>query len=898
MQTDLKFITVSKSLYRRINLFFDRCMPHPNKAYIFVSLCFLFISNHVIAQSVAPPVITPKPNIVVKLDPTGNYTFQITDLATVNTPGTNVPVIDINPQKLTCADLGNKLVTVTATIYVPTPSAVSFSGIVGLVSDPAGNLVVADVGSTNLKYIGTRGNVTRMTYGDNSPYSDGSGTQTPAPYVVAVARDKAGNIYWAANNAGEHDIFEITPQGIITNIISNYNGLPTSQDGIGVSASLSDIVGMIVDDQGTIYITESDNKFRRIDPDRTITTIAGSSFGGSGFRDGTGGIALFNNPTGIAMDANGNFYIADKNNSAIRMVTPAGVVSTFAGGASGFTDGTGILAKFSSISGLTIDAQGNLYVADAGNNAIRKVSPSGIVTTIAGNGTAGLSNGNGTAATFSNPVAIAVDGSGTLYVDDKGNNVVRKITSSGVVTTYAGSGTPGDAIGNILPVVAASTEQIPVIVAGTLTVNPYPNTPLSIGAPCPAVLPDYTKVMTYADNCSSVVTFTQSPAAGTPVTSTAPITVTITARDGVNATSTISFVVTPDGTPLPVPAVSITVAANTICAGAPVTFTASSPNAGNLAYQWQVNGVNVGTGKASFTSTMINDKDIVTCILFVGSGCTVSVISNAIAMNVNANLTPAVTIRLVSAGFCLGQNTVFMATPVNGGSAPSYQWLVNNLNAGINSPVFQSTTLVNDDLVTCIITNNDNTCLAQRTGLSNLIPVIVSPGVLPSLTIKSSVTGEICAGTPVTFTVTAKNEGVAPVYQWQVNGKNTGVTAPVFSSSTLANNDAVTCTLAASGPCVASPVVTSNCISVNVGAQIITAVNISPQQVFLYRYARNFFGISGRHSPESNLPMAGKWEECGNKQHKLYQHLIKQRRPGNLFGKCSRLPGTSHQPAG
>jgi sugar lactone lactonase YvrE len=195
---------------------------------------------------------------------------------------------------------------------------------------------------------------------------------------------------------------------------------------------------------GNMYVADQQNhRIRKITPAGLVSTLAGS--GEWGFADGASGVAQFNGPNGIAVDASGNVYVADDMNHRIRKITPAGVVSTLAGnGTAGFNNGTGEAAQFYAPMGIAIDASGNLYVADGGNHRIRKVTPAGVVTTFAGNGTAGYVNGAGVAAQFNSPTDVAVDASGNMYVADLNNRRIRKITPAGFVTTFAGSGADGN----------------------------------------------------------------------------------------------------------------------------------------------------------------------------------------------------------------------------------------------------------------------------------------------------------------------------------------------------------------------------------------------------------------------------------------------------------------------
>jgi gliding motility-associated-like protein len=217
-------------------------------------------------------------------------------------------------------------------------------------------------------------------------------------------------------------------------------------NGTLTSASFNQPRDVTVDNSGNTYIIDDNNVVRKVSPAGVVTVFAGS--GALGSANGTGTSATFRYMLGIVTDANGNVYVTDSNNNMIRKITPAGVVTTLAGtGSVGATNGPGATATFHTPFGIGIDASDNLYVADMFNNMIRKITPAGVVSTVAGNGSYGSSDGISTSANFSQPEDVTVDAAGNLFVVDAGNNKVRKITPAGVVTTFAGSGQQGNADG-------------------------------------------------------------------------------------------------------------------------------------------------------------------------------------------------------------------------------------------------------------------------------------------------------------------------------------------------------------------------------------------------------------------------------------------------------------------
>lgn len=217
-----------------------------------------------------------------------------------------------------------------------------------------------------------------------------------------------------------------------------------SADGVGAAASFNNPTGVAVDAAGFVYVADRHNfKIRKISPSGEVSTFAGS--GERDYVDGLGEEAAFRKPTGLAFDAVGNLYVTDTNNHRIRMVTPEGLVSTVAGsGQIAFADGTGSAAAFNYPASLAVSPEGNVIVADTANHRIRKVTPQGVVTTLAGTGVEGGADGNALEATFRYPTGVAVDGAGNVYVADFGNNKFRKISPAGEVSTLAGAGTLGN----------------------------------------------------------------------------------------------------------------------------------------------------------------------------------------------------------------------------------------------------------------------------------------------------------------------------------------------------------------------------------------------------------------------------------------------------------------------
>ncbi len=266
-----------------------------------------------------------------------------------------------------------------------------------------------------------------------STQGDSNGTGTAAQFSLPndIVIDATGNMY--VSDVFNNKIRKITPAGLVSTFAGSTEG---DQDGTGSNAKFKNPRGIAIDASGIIYVADTgNNKIKKITTAGVVSTFVGSV---AGDLNATGTNARLYGPWGLVFDSSGTLYVSDINNNKIKKISLIGVVSNFAGSTEGDQDGAGTVAKFTTLRGLAIDAQGNIYVADAGNHKIKKITFTGSVSTFVGS-TVGDFNATGTTAKLDTPIGLAFDSSGNLFVSEFGNHKIKKITPLGIVSTVAGT---------------------------------------------------------------------------------------------------------------------------------------------------------------------------------------------------------------------------------------------------------------------------------------------------------------------------------------------------------------------------------------------------------------------------------------------------------------------------
>ncbi|MBC7545113.1 MAG: hypothetical protein H7338_20495 [Candidatus Sericytochromatia bacterium] len=289
----------------------------------------------------------------------------------------------------------------------------------GLAFDPDGNLIVAEQGSTRLRRITAAGQVTTLV-GGTEGFLDGPLAIARFSHPINLAIDRLGLIY-VADAFGSHRIRRVNLASGVTTVVGGTQGFA---DGAAPQVHMNNPTALAVNADGSIYVADAgNNRIRVLFPDGRMTTLAG---GNKGFADGNGAAAQFDNPTGIALDTDGTVLVADTGNHRIRRVLPTGTVTTVSGSVAGHADGAALSAKFNGPVGLTVDRKRNVLITDSSNHMVRALTPSGQVITLAGSRD-GFAEGVGAAAQFSSPLGVVADANGNIYVADLANQRIRRL---------------------------------------------------------------------------------------------------------------------------------------------------------------------------------------------------------------------------------------------------------------------------------------------------------------------------------------------------------------------------------------------------------------------------------------------------------------------------------------
>lgn len=701
-------------------------------------------------------------------------------------------------------------------------------------------------------------------------YSGDGGLATDAKlgdmYYCYPAFDKAGNMYIAQNFA--NTIRKVDKTGKITTIAGTYNVIGyTGDGGSAVNALLYHPTALAVDKDDNIIISDRNGDvLRKIDPSGIITTISGQFTINCGVGDG-GPLAQaqFQAISAITADRLGNLYISDFGCNTVRKVNSSGIITTIAGGGGyGFAGdgGPATSAKLAYPEKVAVDNAGNVYIPDGQNHRIRKVNTSGIITTIAGNGTNGYSGDGGpaTLASFSFPGAVVIDTDGNLYIGDY-NNVIRKIDPSGTITAYAGTGNfgyTGDG-GPALLADLAFTE-------GRISIDDNNN--IYFDDENHAVVRKISNCLTAsitAQSVHSILCNTGNTVFTIKATNTNGYKWQLNSGSGWNdisdnglyngtATNTLSITgadVTMDGnlyrcmatnscgnvfspfdtltvTAPFAPALSISANSDTSCKGFAVIYTATAVNGGSSpTYQWKKNGLDVGNNAAVYTDNTLSNGDIISCLLTSNRNCVTksTAVSNNITAVINPVLTPSITITPSTNNVCYGVAVSFSSVVTNAGDSPKYQWKKNRLNVGTNAAAYSDNALNSEDMITCLLTTSYS-CAANPTALSNSISMSITPLSTPSVVINSSATS-VCPGTSVTYSTVVSPATATISYQWQKNRLPVGTDTTAYIDNHIIQGGIINCKIIVSGSCLTSTNAVSNSILANVFPSPVVALDHS-----------------------------------------------------------------------
>ena len=608
------------------------------------------------------------------------------------------------------------------------------------------------------------------------------------------------------------------------------------------SASFGNAFGIAVDSAGNVFVTDNYyNVIRKIKADGTISTICGN---GVPFFSGDGGpasAAKIQAPYLMVSDAAGNIYFADAGNKRIRKIDTFGIITTVAGNGNGMLsysgdNGQATNAAIGSSSGICFDRLGNMYIGD-GNSRVRKVSPSGVITTLAGNGfvTYGGDGGPATAASIDGTGGLAADTALTVYFSDRNNSEVRKVKTSGIISALAGivnspggtgdggiatnakvnfsNGVKVDVNGNIF-IVDQGNNRIRKVNATTGIITNFAGSPVGAGGyagdggpPTAAKFTSPTDIC-FGTNGKIYICDKGPGSSGT----------------GGRRIREIFYVDTFHITANP---------GTVLCGTALATFAAHPRNAYySFSYQWAINGVPAGTNSPNYAPAVLHDNDIITCSLIdTANGGMLLAVSDTIQMTIQPPILPQVFVTSSGDTVCAGETVTLSATAVNGGSAPHFDWFVFSAPIG-TGPILSYIPNVGD-IVTCVLTSSDPCALPHTTQVTRTM--FVNPSYHPDITLLTVPGSTITyLGEFITMFSTVTYGGSSPTFQWyEHNMPIPGATSSSYFSE-IYTPDTFYCVVHSNAICVVPSIDTSNYVYIGTGSLGVENVSDNGERIGLY----------------------------------------------------------------
>ncbi|HKG06081.1 MAG TPA: gliding motility-associated C-terminal domain-containing protein [Pedobacter sp.] len=577
-----------------------------------------------------------------------------------------------------------------------------------------------------------------------------------------------------------------SPSGLVSTYAGSTRGF---SNGLGTAAKFNRPTGITVAPDGTLFIADCfNNSIRKIAPNGDVSTFAGFS-GNEGRANGTINAEFFR-PFNLAyQNITGNIYVADSYNNQIRKIAPGGVVSHIAGDINGdedSSDGQGRFGRFNNPTGIAFSPLSDLiYITDTYNSTIRQMTLADAeVITFAGTAFGSTYvDGPRASARFNNPNAIAIDALGNIFIADYLNHCIRKIEAgTGIVSTYAGDGTSGTRNGSRLQARFDHPTAIAINFRGDVF-----------------VCDDNEIIREISASTGEVITIAGSGNQGS--------------ADGLRWESSffrpIGLAFDRSGSLFVADQDNDRIRKITFGGG----FSIDKPLPQGMIFNERTGAI---TGTPTEASPEVTYT--VTAHGVFGDGFT--------EIRIAVITPPLVTITPADPAACAGTSILFKAVVTGGGSNPTYQWMVDGVNAGTDSDEFDTGTTISDGaVISCVVTNNDVAGAPSVSLPAASAAVVLTPNVTVSLNISSAQQTQVCPGYQIRFNATLTPElSTAVTYNWQVNGVTAGGNEASFSSSALEDGDEVTCTVSVSGPCLVNSNLTSNVIIVDLLSAELCAV--------------------------------------------------------------------------